>query len=52
MIFLYLKSRDKEGIINELLDRLAASGVLPDRVAAYKALMEREYKMSTVSRTA
>jgi PTS system nitrogen regulatory IIA component len=47
MIFLRLKSRNKEGIINELLDRLSATGVLPDRAAAYKAIMEREHKMST-----
>jgi PTS system nitrogen regulatory IIA component len=47
MIFLCLKSRNKERIINELLDRLSADGVLPDRAAAYKAIMEREHKMST-----
>jgi PTS system nitrogen regulatory IIA component len=47
MIFLHLKSRNKEGIINELLDRLSSAGVLPDRAAAYKAIMERERKMST-----
>ncbi|MDR1250432.1 MAG: PTS sugar transporter subunit IIA [Treponema sp.] len=47
MIFLRLKSRDKEGIINELLDNLAASGKLPDREAAHCAVMEREHKMST-----
>jgi PTS system nitrogen regulatory IIA component len=47
MIFLNLKSSDKEGIIGELLDRLSAAGVLPDRAAAYKAVMEREGKMST-----
>jgi hypothetical protein len=29
MIFLHLKGRDKEGIINEPLDNLAASGKLP-----------------------
>jgi PTS system nitrogen regulatory IIA component len=47
MIFLHLKGRDKEGIINELLDNLAASGKLPDREAAYNVVMERERKMST-----
>jgi PTS system nitrogen regulatory IIA component len=47
MIFLRLKSRNKEEIINELLDRLSTTGVLPDRAAAYKAIMEREHKMST-----
>jgi PTS system nitrogen regulatory IIA component len=47
MIFLNLKSRNKEGIISELLDRLSAAGVLPDRATAYNAIMEREGKMST-----
>jgi PTS system nitrogen regulatory IIA component len=47
MIFLHLKGRDKEGIINELLDNLTASGKLPDREAAYNAVMDREHKMST-----
>jgi PTS system nitrogen regulatory IIA component len=47
MIFLHLKGRDKEGIINELLDKLASCGKLPDREAAYNAVMERERKMST-----
>jgi PTS system nitrogen regulatory IIA component len=47
MIFLRLKSRNKEGIINELIDRLSAAGVLPDRAASYKAIMDREHKMST-----
>ncbi|MDR2136538.1 MAG: PTS sugar transporter subunit IIA, partial [Treponema sp.] len=34
-------------IINELLDVLYAARKIPDREAAYKAVMEREQKMST-----
>jgi mannitol/fructose-specific phosphotransferase system IIA component (Ntr-type) len=33
MIFLHLQSRNKERIINELLDRLSSASVLPNRVA-------------------
>jgi PTS system nitrogen regulatory IIA component len=47
MVFLRLKGREKNDIINELLDRLSESGKLPDRQAAYNAVMEREAKMST-----
>ena len=47
MVFVRLQGRTKEAVINEMLDRLSESGKLPDRRAAYRAVMEREAKMST-----
>jgi len=46
-IFLDLKSNTKEGVIEEIIDRLVASGKIKDRNAALKAILERERKMST-----
>jgi len=46
-ISLSLKARDKQGIIEELLDLMVVSGRIPDRKAALKAILERERKMST-----
>ena len=46
-VSLNLKGSTKEEIINELLDILVNAGKIPDRVAAYDAIMDREYKMST-----
>jgi PTS system nitrogen regulatory IIA component len=46
-IKLHLKGTTKSEIINELLDVLYAAHKIPDREAAYKAVMEREQKMST-----
>jgi PTS system nitrogen regulatory IIA component len=46
-ISLHLKGKDKEAIINELLDLLVAAGKIGNRDAAYEAVMERENKMST-----
>jgi PTS system nitrogen regulatory IIA component len=46
-ISLDLKGSTKEEIINELLDILVAAGKIPDREAAFKAVMDREQKMST-----
>jgi PTS system nitrogen regulatory IIA component len=43
----HLKGTTKEEIINELLDILAAANKIPDRTAAYNAVMDREQKMST-----
>jgi PTS system nitrogen regulatory IIA component len=43
----HLKGTTKEEIINELLDILAAAHKIPDRTAAYNAVMDREQKMST-----
>ena len=42
-----LKSADKEGAIEELIDVLVTAGKVKDRKAALKAVMEREKKMST-----
>ncbi|MDR0669029.1 MAG: PTS sugar transporter subunit IIA [Treponema sp.] len=46
-IKLHLKGTAKDEIINELLDVLCAAHKIPDREAAYHAVMEREEKMST-----
>ena len=46
-INLHLKGSTKEEIINELLDILVEAGKIQDREAAFKAVMEREQKMST-----
>jgi PTS system nitrogen regulatory IIA component len=46
-INLHLKGTTKEEIINELLDILVAANKIPDRTAAYNAVMDREQKMST-----
>ena len=44
---LHLKGSTKDEIINELLDILVAAQKIPDRLAAFNAVMEREQKMST-----
>lgn len=46
-IIMRLKSTSKEGAIEELIDVLANCGRIKDRKAAFKAVMEREKKMST-----
>ncbi|MCL2094150.1 MAG: PTS sugar transporter subunit IIA [Treponema sp.] len=46
-ISLHLKGTSKEEIINDLLDLLVAAKKIDDRAAAYKAIMDREQKMST-----
>jgi PTS system nitrogen regulatory IIA component len=43
----HLKGTTKEDIINELLDILVTANKIPDRTAAYHAVMDREQKMST-----
>jgi PTS system nitrogen regulatory IIA component len=42
-----LKSRSKEGIIEEMIDQMVAAGKLADKAEALKAVLERERKMST-----
>ena len=42
-----LRSADKHGIINEMLDLLVQSGSIVDKGAALQAILERERKMST-----
>lgn len=46
-ISLHLQSNDREGVLQELVDLLAASGRVKDRQAVLKALQERERRMST-----
>ncbi|MDR0313214.1 MAG: PTS sugar transporter subunit IIA [Treponema sp.] len=46
-ICLHLKGTTKEEIIKELLDILMVSKKIEDYEAAYRAIMEREEKMST-----
>jgi PTS system nitrogen regulatory IIA component len=46
-IFLRLKGKTKETVINELLDILSTQGKLIDRAAAIKDLLAREQSMST-----
>jgi len=46
-IKLHLKGTTKEAIINELLDILVSAGKISDRDAVFKAVMDRESKMST-----
>ena len=47
LVCLHLKGTTKEEIINELLDILVAAKKIPDRPAAFAAIMDREQKMST-----
>lgn len=46
-ICLHLEGHNKREIITELIDRMDAAGLLPDRDAALAAVIERERKMST-----
>ena len=46
-ISLHLKGSTKQEIINELLDILVAAKKIQDRDAAYAAVIDREWKMST-----
>jgi fructose-specific phosphotransferase system IIA component len=46
-ILLDLKSSTKEGIIEEMIDFLTASGKIREKKVALKAVIDREHKMST-----
>lgn len=46
-IVMRLKSAEKDGVIEELIDVLVTAGKIKDRKAALKAVLEREKKMST-----
>lgn len=46
-IILDLKSRTKQGVIEEMLEHLKARGLLRKKEGALKAILERENKMST-----
>lgn len=46
-VWVDLKADTKQGIIEEMIDRLVAAGKVKDREAALQAVLEREAKMST-----
>ena len=46
-VWIDLKADTKQGIIEEMIDRLVATGKIKDREAALQAVLEREAKMST-----
>lgn len=46
-VWVDLKANTKEGIIDEMIDRLVAAGRVTDRAAVREAILEREAKMST-----
>jgi len=46
-ICLDLKSSTKQGVIEEMVDMIAAAGKLPNKEEALRAILEREEKMST-----
>ena len=46
-VWVDLKSDTKQGIIEEMVDRLYAAGKITDRKAVLAAVLEREAKMST-----
>ena len=46
-VWVDLKADTKQGIIEEMIDRLVAVGKIKDRDAALQAVLDREAKMST-----
>ena len=46
-VWVDLRATTKDGIIEEMVDRLVAAGMLQDREAALEAIRDREQKMST-----
>ncbi len=46
-VWVDLKADTKQGIIEEMIDRLLAAGKISDRQAVLTAVLEREAKMST-----
>ena len=46
-VWVDLKAETKQGIIEEMIDRLFAAGKIKDREAVLAAVLEREAKMST-----
>jgi PTS system nitrogen regulatory IIA component len=46
-VWVDLKADTKNGIIEEMIDRLVAAGKVKDREGALKAVLDREDKMST-----
>jgi PTS system nitrogen regulatory IIA component len=46
-VWVDLKADTKQGILEEMVDRLAATGKITDRAEILRAVLEREAKMST-----
>lgn len=46
-VWVDLKANTKQGIIEEMIDRLVAAGKIKDRDTVLQAVLERERKMST-----
>jgi PTS system nitrogen regulatory IIA component len=46
-VWVDLKADTKQGIIEEMVDRLVSAGRVRDRAAVLKAILDREAKMST-----
>ena len=46
-VWVDLKADTKQGIIEEMIDRLVASGKIKDQAAVLQAVLDREEKMST-----
>lgn len=46
-VWVDLKAETKDGVIEEMVDRLFAAGKIKDREAVLSAVLEREAKMST-----
>lgn len=46
-VWVDLKADSKQGIIEEMIDRLVAAGKVKDRAAVLEAVLDREAKMST-----
>ena len=46
-VWVDLKADSKQGVIEEMIDRLLATGKIKDREAVLQAVVEREEKMST-----
>lgn len=46
-VWVDLKADTKDGVIEEMVDRLVAAGKVKDRDAVLQAILEREQKMST-----
>jgi len=46
-VWIDLKADTKQGILEEMIDRLLAAGKISDRRAALQAVLDREAKMST-----
>lgn len=46
-VYLELNAESKQGVIEEMIDRLESTGMIKNKAEALKAVVEREEKMST-----